>query len=114
MRLNIHWTKTSILFREKILFSKKNSGCSVRDILLVPRKKLRKFTYKIIYNLKKKYNTHEKKQIRHTKTKQHAKKSQKVSVKNKTVEKSKKCKRVFSKELFTFYEDKKHGKKIDE
>ena len=43
-----------------------------------------------------------KKQIRHTKTKQHVKKSQKVSVKNKTVEKSKKCRRVFSKELFTF------------
>ena len=45
---------------------------------------------------------------------QHAKKSQKVPVKNKTVEKSKKCKKVFSQELFTFYEDKKHGKKIDE
>ena len=45
---------------------------------------------------------------------QHAKKSQKVPVKNKTVEKSKKCKRVFSQELFTFYEDKKHGRKIDQ
>ena len=42
---------------------------------------------------------------------QHAKKSQKVPVKNKTVEKSKKCKRVFSQELFTFYEDIKYGKK---
>ena len=56
------------------------------------------------------YNTHEKNQIRHIKIK-HAKKSQKVPVKNKTVEKSKKCKRVFSQELFTFYEDKKHEKK---
>ena len=46
--------------------------------------------------------------------KQNAKKSQKVPVKNKTVEKSKKWKRVFSQELFTFYEDKKHEKKIDE
>ena len=45
---------------------------------------------------------------------QHAKKSQKVPVKNKTVKKSKNCKRVFSQELFTFYEDKKHGKKMDE
>ena len=93
-----------------MLFSRKNSDCSVRDILLVPRKKLRKFTHKIIYSLKKKY-THEKKQIRQTKIKQTAKKFQKVPVKNKTVEKSKKCKRVFSQELFTFYEDKKHGKK---
>ena len=45
---------------------------------------------------------------------QHAKQSKKVPVKNKTVEKSKKCKRVFSQELFTFYEDKYHWKKMDE
>ena len=42
---------------------------------------------------------------------QHAKQSKKVPVKNKTVEKSKKCKRVFSQELFTFYEDIKYGEK---
>ena len=48
-------------------FSRNNSDCSVRDILLVPRKKLGQFTYKIIYNLKKKYNTPEKNKIRQTK-----------------------------------------------
>ena len=90
-----------------MLFSRKNSDCSVRDILLVPRKKLRKFTYKIICNLKKKYNIPEKNKIRQTKkinlylNFNTQKKSQKVSVKNKTVEKSKKCKKVFSQELFT-------------
>ena len=52
-----------------MLFSRKNSECSVRDILLVPRKKLRKFTYKIIYNLKKTYNIHEKNQIKTYKNK---------------------------------------------
>ena len=46
----------------------------------------------------------------------HAKKSQKVPVKNKTVEKSKMCKKVFSQELFTFAKTKnmkKMTKKFD-
>ena len=47
-----------------MLFSRKNSECSVRDILLVPSKTLGKFTYKIISNCKKKYNTHYKNQTR--------------------------------------------------
>ena len=47
---NIYWIKTSIFFRVKNALFEKKILCSVRDILLVPVKKLRKCTYKIISN----------------------------------------------------------------
>ena len=52
-----------ILDKDKYFIPLKNAllekkfECSVRDILLVPAKKLRKFTYKIISNCKKKSTT---------------------------------------------------------
>ena len=72
----------------------------IREILLVPVKKLRKLRKKSFLIVKKKYKTHELNHTRHTKTKfkfklQHPKKSQKVPVKNKTVEKSKCAKGCF-------------------